>query len=207
MAQRGRSSQARGFALVFHAGRSRLVKESRSLPRGRNSDSGKKSLLRPATLNDSNCQQPQRGNHILKTWDLVTPLWKFFVSSGRKLHMSRQECSLAWTISILTQPWPWLPLARQPFEPFHAIGQCAALSQTTIRPAHAFAGSRLNPLWLYWPSQPLSFAPDTLRARTSALRQPNPLLLRNGRAQWSQLSSLHPPPRKLQLSAQSAHGR
>jgi len=148
VAQRGRSSQARGFALVFHAGRSRLVKESRSLPRGRNSDSGKKSLLRPATLNDSNCQQPQRGNHILKTWDLVTPLWKFFVSSGRKLHMSRQECSLAWTISILTQPWPWLPLARQPFEPFHAIGQCAALSQTTIRPAHAFAGSRLNPLWL-----------------------------------------------------------
>ena len=39
--------------------------------------------------------------------------------------------------------------ARTPtFEPFHAIGQCAALSQTTIRPAHAFAGSRLNPLWL-----------------------------------------------------------
>src|SRR5207253_11294675 len=49
----------------------------------------------PATLNDSNCQRPQRGNHILKTWDLVMTLWKFFVSSGRKLHMSRQECSLA----------------------------------------------------------------------------------------------------------------
>ncbi len=35
---------------------------------------------------------------------------EIFVSSGRKLHMCRQECSLAWTISILTQPWPWLPL-------------------------------------------------------------------------------------------------
>jgi hypothetical protein len=64
-------------------------------PEDESQTTGKKSLLRPATLNDSNCQQPQRGNHILKTWDLVTPLWKFFVSSGRKLHMSRQECSLA----------------------------------------------------------------------------------------------------------------
>jgi hypothetical protein len=50
-------------------------------PEDESQTTGKKSLLRPATLNDSNCQQPQRGNHILKTWDLVTPLWKFFVSS------------------------------------------------------------------------------------------------------------------------------
>ena len=118
VAQRGRSSQARGFALVFHAGRSRLVKESRSLPRGRISDYWKKFLLRPATLNDSNCQQPQRGNHILKTWDLVTPLWKFFMSSGRKLHMSRQECSLAWKgYHLILTNQPSLPLGCKPAEP------------------------------------------------------------------------------------------